>query len=124
MPVDRMDRINELIRRQLSELFARELDLPHESFVTITRVNTSRDLSGCTISVSIAPDDAAKEILQYLEKRAVFFHHVLNEKITLRKIPKVRFTLDTTERHAARIEQLLNDIAKDGSQDKTSPHTP
>ena len=110
MPVDRMDRINELIRRQLSELFARELDLPHESFVTITRVQTSRDLSVCTISVSITPDDTAEEILRYLEKRAVFFHHVINEKITLRKIPKVRFTLDTTERHAARIEQLLDEI--------------
>ena len=107
-----MVKVNELIKRQLSDIFARELDLPHESFVTVIDVETAKDLSECTVYVGITPDDAAEEIVAYLERRSPFFHHELNKKITLRKIPKLKFKLDTTERNAARIETILDDIAK------------
>lgn len=112
MPGERMVRINELIKRQLSSIFVRELELPHESFVTVTDVKTSKDLSECMVHVGITPDDSAQEVLTYLEHRSKIFHKELNEKIKLRKIPKISFKLDETEKKATHIEQILDDIAQ------------
>ncbi|MFC1687890.1 30S ribosome-binding factor RbfA [Patescibacteria group bacterium] len=114
MAEERMVRINELIKRQLSLIFVRELDLPHESFVTVTDVKTTKDLSECTVFVGITPDDSSEEILDYLERRSKVFHRELNGKIRLRKIPKISFKLDETEKKATHIEQILDDIAQNG----------
>ncbi len=124
MTLNRMDRINELIKRQLGLLFLRELDLPHESFVTVTEVRTTNDLSACTIYISVTPGDAAKEILALLQKRRGFFRHELSQQVILRKMPEVRFELDMGAQKAARIEELLDKIIPDDKPASDSSHEP
>jgi ribosome-binding factor A len=108
-----MERINELIKRQLSSILLKEADLGHENFVTITDVQTAADLSACTVLVTITPDDAIPHMLSRLKSMAGFLQHELNGKVIIRKIPKIRFELDTAQKKADRIEELLEQIHKE-----------
>ena len=50
---DRINRINELIQQQLSQIIAQELELPNECLITITRVKTSPDIKNSKIFITV-----------------------------------------------------------------------
>lgn len=108
--MDRMIKINELIKDQLGRIIIEELDLPPESLVTVLRVKTSKDLKYAQAAVSILPDEAADKILRQLNNCAKIIQKALNEKIVLRSIPKLTFVLDVSEKQASEIDQLLDSI--------------
>jgi len=54
----RLDRVNQLIKEEVSMLLQRELKDPRLGFVTVTEVETSKDLRAAKIFVSVLGDDA------------------------------------------------------------------
>lgn len=112
---NRMDRINALIRQQLDEILLTEFEIPPGTLVSITSLETSKDLSYCTIGVSIAPPESADRVLKQLAGSAKKFHHILNDRIVIRKIPKLRFWFDPSQQKAAHIETLLDHLVDKGN---------
>ena len=106
---DRMVKINELILQQLGEIINREVELP-DSFVTITRVTTSKDLKYSTVYVSVMPDAEAERVVHKLNLLARRLQGELNNKIVLRSIPRLEFRHDDSGRHASEIDQLLDSL--------------
>lgn len=111
MPPERMPRVNELIRQQLGDIILREIELPDESFVTISDVQTAPDLSSATVLVTVVPEDGARTIIAGLQSKAGRLQHELNARVKLRKIPKLKFVHDTGQSKAIRIEELLDQIS-------------
>ena len=50
----RLDRVNQLIKEEISTLLQRELKDPRLGFVTVTEVETSKDLRVAKVFVSLA----------------------------------------------------------------------
>ena len=109
----RISKINELIKQQISEIISRELNLKPGVFLTIAKVDTSRDLRYTRIFVSIFPEKEINYALETLKKETYFIQGKLNKKLFLKIIPKIEFSVDTTELKADNIEKILNDIKKD-----------
>jgi ribosome-binding factor A len=116
--MDRMIKINELIKDQLGRIIIEELELPPESLVTVLRVKTSKDLNYGQAAVSILPDEEAEKILRQLNNCAKIIQKALNEKIVLRRIPRLTFVLDSSARQASEIDQLLDKIKAEVTGDK------
>lgn len=107
----RVERLNELFRRELSRLLLSELKDPRLSGVVVTGVRTASDLSYAT--VYLRADDDVDEAIEGFERASGYVRRELGRALRLRKIPEFRFVVDETLEHASRIEELLRQTRED-----------
>jgi len=113
----RIERLNELFRRELSRLLLTEIKDPRVLGVTVSQVRVTNDLSYADVFVRVDPVDNARTALDGLEKASGFIRRELGRELTLRKIPEFRFELDDTLEHASRIEELLRQV-REGERER------
>lgn len=109
---DRILKINELIKKHISEIISRDLSLKPGIFVTIAKVDTTPDLRYTRIFVSIFPEKEIAYAVKTLEKELYQIQGTLNKKLAMRPLPKIEFKIDLTESRADEIEKLLKQIDK------------
>lgn len=106
----RIEKINELIKQQIAEIITRELDFKPGVFVTVAKVDTSRDLRYTRIFVSIFPEKESEYVMKTLEKEAYRLQSILNKKLVMKPLPKIEFRQDITESKADEVEKILKII--------------
>ncbi len=108
----RVDRINGLLRQELSLLLARQTKDPRiGGVISITQVRTSPDLRNARVYVSVFGDDAAKrEALAGIESAATFLRHELRDRLSLRYVPFMKFELDESMEDAAALLQVMDQL--------------
>jgi ribosome-binding factor A len=110
MHVDRIARINELLRREIGEYLFRiikddEFDL---SAVTITHVITSRNLRTARVLVSIRDHQAEREqILSRLRAHRPDIQKQIGRNVIIKYTPRLEFQLDTSVEQGDKILDLL-----------------
>jgi len=109
----RIQRIEDRIRQDLSEMLIREISDPRLHQIFVTDVHVDRELAYADIYVS-AVEGASRspEILDGLEHASGFLRRQLAGRIELRSFPHLRFHWDPTPEHADHIERLLADLRK------------
>jgi ribosome-binding factor A len=109
----RVARLNEQLRRELTELLRREAKDPRVAQVTITAVRTAPDLSFARVFI-VPPLDAAaaRETLAGLQAAAPFLRRELGARLHVRRAPELHFTPDESLAYARRIEALLHEVAE------------
>jgi ribosome-binding factor A len=108
----RIERVNNLIRREISELIQYELRDPRlQSFVTVTEVSTSTDLKYAKIFVSsMSGKQEEKNILEVLNSATGFLRTELAGKIRIRRIPELSFHWDDSIEHGDKILRIMDDL--------------
>ncbi len=106
----RIQRINELLKQEISELILKELDFSKDIIITVTTVEASPDLRQAKVKVSIMPFLQADKVLKALNFRALVIQRLLNKKLKMKSIPKIKFELDRSEEKARRVDQLLKNV--------------
>ena len=109
----RQDRINGLLREELSWLLAREVNDPRLSLlVTITRVDTSVDLRYARVFVSVMGSEEEQiTAVAALQSAAAFLQHQLKSRVILRFIPTLLFSLDKSLEQATRTLQVMDTLS-------------
>lgn len=117
----RTERVNELIRDELSDLLLREVRDPRlDALISITRVEVTPDLYNARVFVSVmAPAKEQAEALRALNAAASFFHRELKQRLQMRRIPFLVFRLDTSIEEAAQVLALIEDVAKHDEEHRT-----
>lgn len=114
----RTDRIDQILRQEIGQALEREVSDPRIGFVTVTDVETARDLSRAKVWVSIIGSAAErKETLSALRKAMPFIRHGLNSKIRLRRIPELDVRLDDSMERGTRVLQILSELEDGRSSD-------
>jgi ribosome-binding factor A len=108
----RIERVNQLIKKELSEIFLKEADFGKGILVTITRVEASSNLIQAKVYISVFPKTKAQKILKNLSMRIYDIQQMLNKRLKMRPIPKIKFIEEKKTAEAARIEQLLAELQK------------
>ena len=104
----RLQRVNQLIREEISLLIQRELKDPRLGFVTVTEVDAAKDLRTAKVYVSVLGSEAQwKESLEALESARGFIRNWLTPRLRLRAIPHLTFHADRSMAHAAHIQTVL-----------------
>jgi len=114
MPSHRIKQVNELIRNELNKVILKEGELPLGYLATITKVNTSADLSQSKITISILPADKQGTILNLLNNKAKHLQYELGKIIILRKTPKLSFVIDEGQQKTTHIDKLIDKIYQEG----------
>src|SRR5690606_12637392 len=92
----RTERIQELIREELSDLIMRDLRDPRleGGLISLTRVEVSPDLSNARIFVSVMSEtNDPQEAVKALQAASGYLHKELVHRLELRKIPFLNFRL-------------------------------
>jgi ribosome-binding factor A len=109
----RIERVNNLIRQEISELLQRQVKDPRlGGLVTVTQVSTSPDLRHAKIFISIMGNDEEKE--EALEAFAVasgFLRKELGARLRLRRSPELSFHYDDSIDQGTHVLQLISQIA-------------
>jgi len=114
----RTDRIDQILRQEIGQALEREVSDPRIGFVTVTDVETARDLSRAKVWVSIIGSaEERKETLSALRKAMPFIRHGLNSKIRLRRIPELDVRLDDSMERGTRVLQILSELEDGRSSD-------
>ena len=107
----RTDRVDELLRQEIGAIVAREVADPRIGFATITRVETTRDLSHAKVWVSVIGQPAERnETIAALGRAMPFVRHELGKTLRIRRIPDLHVQLDETADRGTRVLQLLNEL--------------
>lgn len=118
MSVDRITRINELLKREIGDSLFRVM---HESdfdlaSVTITRVDTSKDLRDARVYVSIRDHEAQRpRMLALLTRHRAELQSRINKDVTLKYTPRLTFELDTSLEEGDRVLAVLAQLEPQSS---------
>ncbi|MEW5768386.1 MAG: 30S ribosome-binding factor RbfA [bacterium] len=112
---DRMDRVNELIKEEVSDIILHRLKDPRLGFVTVTRAIVSPDLHEARVYVSILGEESeVEESMKILIQAAPFVRSEVGRRIRLKYIPKVVFKFDPSIEYSAHISQVIESLKETG----------
>lgn len=106
----RIIKVNELLRKLLGEIMERELSLKKGVFITIAKIDTSRDLRYTRMFISVFPEQESHYITETLKKELPKIQKELYSKLHMKPMPKLSFEIDTTAQEADVVEKLLKEI--------------
>jgi ribosome-binding factor A len=106
MKTHRPLRVAEVIRDELAKLILREVEF-EGAIVTITEAKVMNSMDWADIFVSVLPSERANDALHKLYDATNYLHHLLNKKMNIRPMPRIRFKLDHGPEKAAAIEKVF-----------------
>ena len=107
----RTEQVGDLIKEELSRLLEREVKDPQIGFVTLTDVEVSPDLRLARVYFSVLGDeDAMQESLAALERAKGFLRRELSQRLFIRYVPELQFSLDRSIEYGQRIANLLREV--------------
>lgn len=111
----RHERVGEEIAHEINAMLAGELKDPRlEGSVVVSEVRVQPDMRHARVFISVR--GAAKEqedAIKALDHASGFIRSELVERLQLRRTPELHFTLDHSQEHVERIDQLLKQMHKD-----------
>jgi len=113
----RIQRVNQLIREEISDLLKREIKDPRLStLLAVTHVDTTVDLRYARVLVSqICNDDDKKEVIEALTSASGFLRNELVKRLRIRRVPELSFFWDDSIERGAQVLELLDKVKSDHS---------
>ena len=107
---NRLDRVNELIKRELSELIRREITFKAK-IVTIHEVDVTPDLKHAHVYVGVIGTlEEQKQALSALHDHRHRFQKDLAKRVVLKWTPQLHFAFDTAGARGDRVLNLLDQL--------------
>ena len=108
---NRMNRIDEEYRKELSHIIDYELKNPNiTGLISVTKVKVTNDLKYAKVYVSILNAKNIKQDLAILKKSAGLTRSLIAKRMNLRITPEIIFELDDSMEYGARIDSILKEI--------------
>jgi ribosome-binding factor A len=109
----RARRVEEQLKRLLSELVRREVKDPRVGLITITSAEVSRDLTHANVYFTpFAGTGDAAAALEALRHAAGFLRHQVRNQMRLRVAPEIEFHVDDSVERGARLSALIHDAVE------------
>jgi ribosome-binding factor A len=109
----RHERVGEEIAHEINAMLAGELKDPRlEGNVSVSGVRVQPDMKHARVFVSVRTENSKEQAdaIKALEHASGYIRHELIERLQLRRLPDLHFTLDLSQEHVERIEQLLKQM--------------
>jgi ribosome-binding factor A len=111
----RHERVGEEIAHEINAMLAGELKDPRlEGSVVVSEVRVQPDMKHARVFINVR--GTAKEqndAIKALEHASGFIRSELIDRLQLRRLPDLHFTLDHSQEYSERIDQLLKEMKKD-----------
>ena len=121
MPSVRYYRINEEIKKALSEIIRDMKDPRISPMTTVLLVEATNDLKIAKVRISVydKSDDVRRETVAQLNRAEGFIARELGKRVDLRRIPTLKFSLDDSIEYAVHISEIINKLQSERKKDDT-----
>lgn len=113
MAVDRVDRLNSQLRKNIYEILTTKVKNPNlcEMF-SVVEVTCDRDLTLATVYISIfsGTETSKAATFEAIKQSAGFIRSCLAKMMRLHAIPQLVFVIDNTMQKSERINQILAQV--------------
>ena len=106
----RLDRINELMKREISAVIMKEFEFPN-CLVTVSEVQVTQDLKEAKVYVSVLGGSAENVISKLRNKRGLIQSRT-SKRVVLRTTPVLDFRVDDSADRGVNVVNLLDEVAK------------
>ncbi len=114
----RIEKLQELIKQEMSKMLLTDLKDPRIGFVTVTDVEMTGDLREAKIYVSVMGGaEQVKSSLEGLNSALGFVRREIGQRVRLRFTPEISFALDTSLDYGDHIQKLLLQVEGDFKND-------
>lgn len=113
----RVEKVANAIKKEIGAIIHDELSDPRLGFITIMRVELTKDLRLAKVYFSVMGNDSQKEnAKEGIESASGFIRHLVGQRIKLRFTPEIIFKLDNSIEYsidiAEKIEKIKNELKK------------
>lgn len=110
----RVEKVQEAIQHEISNMLLHDVKDPRIQFVTVTGVELTDDMSYAKVFVSLyGPQDKQEETWKALNKALGFMRTEIAKRIRLRFAPTLILQKDTSMEYSAHIQSILDKINKE-----------
>lgn len=110
----RVEKVQELMKQEISEIILRELKDPRIGFVTVTSVECTGDLREAKVYVSLmGSEQQVQDSWAGLLSSLGFIRREIGRRIRLRFTPELTFALDKSLDYSAHIQELLLKVQRE-----------
>lgn len=112
MAKHRIEKVNEEVRKEISEIIRNDIKDPRvNSLVSVIAAEVTPDYKFAKVYISLlGTEEERQDALKGLKSSAGYVRKLLSERMRLRYTPQINFTLDGTIEHGAHIMQILREI--------------
>jgi ribosome-binding factor A len=110
----RHERVGEEIAHEINAMLAGELKDPRlECSVVVSEVRVQPDMKHARVFISVRGTNKEQtDVIKALDHACGFIRSELVERLQLRRVPELHFTLDHSQEYSERIDQLLKEMKK------------
>ena len=113
MPSLRLQRVRELLKRQIGEVIRRELPINEAGIITVNDVDVSPDLHAATVFIGIVGTDAQrKKGFNLLHNGRKKIQGIVGQAVVLKYTPHLRFVMDESATRGNRVLDIIEDIER------------
>jgi ribosome-binding factor A len=110
-PSIRVERVRELMKRELSEIIRREIPLSEVGLITVNDVEVSKDLQNATVYVGVVGTERQRQdALVRLGHSRKQLQASVGRAVVLKYTPLLRFVLDDSIQRGNRVLQILEEL--------------
>lgn len=106
----RMEKVDQELRRRITEIVQQELDDPSMEFLSITRVKTTADLRESRVYYSLLDDSQYAKAQMALDKMKGFIRGLLGKRVHLKITPQLNFVPDESIKLSVDVYKKLEDL--------------
>ena len=107
----RSERVADILREEITQIVAYELEDPRLTMVTVTEVRLSDNMRAARVYVTVAGNEEEhKSALAALRHAAPYVRKQLGLSLNLPRTPELHFVRDKVEEEGTRVDQLLEKI--------------
>ncbi|MDD4990457.1 MAG: 30S ribosome-binding factor RbfA [Candidatus Pacebacteria bacterium] len=107
----RLEKFNEVLKEELAMLVCKEIDLPKGVLATIIGVKIDERLIRAEVFVSVIPAKETEFVMNVFNAKANFLHQLLNDKIRVRRIPRLKFMPESNLPESQKVSNILDEIS-------------
>ena len=113
----RVEKLQELMKQEISQIILQELKDPRIGFVTVTQVAVTGDLREAKVYVSLMGNEKqVEDCWKGLQSSLGYIRREIGQRIRLRFTPEISFALDKSLDYSAHIQELLLKVQKESEQ--------
>jgi ribosome-binding factor A len=115
----RIDRVNEEVKRHIDAILREELNDPRvKGTFSVTRAEVTRDLSYAKVYVSVLSDEDRADMMKALKKAAGFVRKSLGRRMIIRSAPEILFIEDKNIAYGIHIADVLKKVHAEETPDE------
>ena len=118
MPSLRLQRVRELLKREIGEVIRREIPVSEAGLVTVNDVNVSGDLHSAIVFISILGNaEQQKRGFSMLTRHRKRIQSLVGRAVVLKYTPTLKFLMDDSVVRGNRVLEIIEEL------ERTAPAT-